>query len=230
MLPRRSSCLSAAPIGTGKSPKGGQLQDDDVHFNGVGANYFRVMNTRLLAGRTFDSRDRPDTPRVAIVNETFVRRYFPNVDPIGETFQLDVPRIPPLSYQIVGVVRDAKFLAVREERTRAAARFSASEPTSMFLPIAHLAVSQETIPFPDYRVIVRGNGPQASLTRGPGEAAATATHWRHQDTSRNPERRNLHDLRSDERSAGSARLVLGSLVGRVVTAGQPRAARSISVG
>jgi putative ABC transport system permease protein len=137
-----------------------------VHFNAVGGNYFRVMGTPLLAGRTFDGRDRPDAPRAAVVNETFVRRYFPNADPIGQTFQVDVPRTPPPSYQIVGVVRDAKFLGVREERTRAAARFSATESSAMFLPIAYLAVSQEMIPMPpDCRIVISADRLPASLTR-----------------------------------------------------------------
>jgi hypothetical protein len=47
------------------------VQDGDVHFNAVGGNYFRVMETPLLAGRTFDGRDLPNAERAAIVNETF---------------------------------------------------------------------------------------------------------------------------------------------------------------
>ncbi len=148
----------------GQIVKGGVAQNGDVHFNAVGANYFRVMGTPLLVGRTFDGRDRPDAPRAAIVNETFARRYFPNTDPIGQTFQMDVPPPQP-TYHIVGVVRDAKYLQVREERTAAAARFSASESSATFLPMAYLAVSQGTMPPPDFRIVLRADVPSAGLTR-----------------------------------------------------------------
>ena len=148
----------------GQIVKGGAPQDGDVHFNAVGGNYFRVMGTPLLAGRTFDGRDRPDTPRAAIVNETFARRYFPDTDPIGETFQMDVPPPQP-TYHIVGLVRDARYLQVREERTAAAARFSATESSATFLPMAYLAVSQDTMPPPDFRIVLRADVPSAGLTR-----------------------------------------------------------------
>src|SRR5206468_1240057 len=72
----------------GRIVTGGAVQDGDVHFNEVGGNYFHVMETPLLAGRTFDSRDRPDAAKAAIVNETFARRYFRNADPIGKTFEM----------------------------------------------------------------------------------------------------------------------------------------------
>jgi putative ABC transport system permease protein len=149
----------------GQIIKGGLVQDGDVHFNAVGGNYFRVMETPLLAGRTFDGRDLPQSPRAAIVNETFARRYFQHTDPIGQTFQVDVPRTPKPTYHIVGLVRDAKFLQVREERTDAAVRFSASESSAMFLPIAYLAVAQEMVPVPpDLRIVVRADLPPASVT------------------------------------------------------------------
>jgi len=146
--------------------KGGVAQEGDVHFNEVGGHYFRVMGTPLLAGRSFDDRDRPDTVRTAVVNETFARRHFQQVDPIGQTFQMDLPPgAPQPVYHIVGLVKDAKYLAVREERTAAIARFSARESSSMFLPIAYLPVSQNTMPPPDFRIVVRADVPLASLTR-----------------------------------------------------------------
>jgi len=137
-----------------------------VHFNEVGGSYFRAMATPLLSGRTFDDRDRPDTPRSAIVNETFARRHFPNEDPIGQTFQMDMPAgaAQPV-YQIVGVSKDAKYLGVREERTAAAIRFSAHESSAMFLPIAYLAASQNTMAPPDFRIVLRADMPPSSITR-----------------------------------------------------------------
>src|SRR5213083_250721 len=150
----------------GRIVTGGAVQDGDVHFNEVGGNYFRVMGTPLLAGRTFDGRDRPDAAKSAIVNETFARRYFQNADPIGKTFQMELPPgSPQPTYHIVGLVRDAKFLQVREERTSAVYRFSANEPSAMFLPMAYVAASQDSTPTPDFRIVLRSDVPAASLTR-----------------------------------------------------------------
>jgi len=150
----------------GRIVTGGAVQDGDVHFNEVGGNYFRVMETPLLAGRTFDGRDRPDAAKAAIVNETFARRYFQNADPIGRTFQMEQPPgSPQPTYHIVGLVRDAKYLQVREERTSAVYRFSANEPSAMFLPMAYVAASQDSTPTWDFRIVLRSDVPAASLTR-----------------------------------------------------------------
>jgi putative ABC transport system permease protein len=148
----------------GQIVKGGVVQDGDVHFNAVDGNYFRVMETPILAGRTFDNGDQPGAQRAAIVNETFARRYFQHTDPIGQTFEVDVPRTPKPAYHIVGLVRDAKFLQVREERTVAAVRFSANESSAMFLPIAYLAVAQEMPALPDMRIVVRSDLRPAAVT------------------------------------------------------------------
>src|SRR5437879_6593523 len=148
----------------GRIVTGGAVQDGDAHFDEVGGNYFRVMGTPLLAGRTFDGRDRPDAAKSVVVNQTFARRYFQNGDPIGKTFQMELPpgSLQP-TYHIVGLVRDAKYLQVREERTSAALRFSTNESSGMFLPIASVAVSQDSAPPPDLRIVLRSDVP-ASLT------------------------------------------------------------------
>src|SRR5439155_4554783 len=133
--------------GGGGSVAGGGVQDGGVDCDEVGGNYFHVMETPLLAGRTFDGRDRPAAAKAAIVNETFARRYFQNADPIGKTFQMEQPPgSPQPTYHIVGLVRDAKYLQVREERTSAVYRFSANEPSAMFLPMAYVAASQDSTP------------------------------------------------------------------------------------
>jgi putative ABC transport system permease protein len=148
----------------GQIVTGGAVRPGDVHFNVVGGSYFSVMETPLLAGRTFDGRDRPGGARAAIVTETFARRYFEHTDPVGQTFQMDLPPPQP-RYHIVGVVRDAKHLQVREERTDAAVRFSAAEPSAMFLPMAYLAASQDTMPPPLIRIVLRADMTSAALTR-----------------------------------------------------------------
>ena len=80
----------------------------------VGPRYFSVMGTPLLRGREFQHGDRKDTPKVAIVNETLVRRLFPNQEPLGK--RLVVGQGPDReSREIVGVVRASKYFSLGEE-------------------------------------------------------------------------------------------------------------------
>jgi putative ABC transport system permease protein len=86
-----------------------------VWFNWVTPDYFATLRTPLVAGRTFDDRDTATSPRVAIVNQTLARRFFPGQDPLGKYFRTSGP--PPDStqqVQIVGVVKDSKYLSLRE--------------------------------------------------------------------------------------------------------------------
>jgi len=72
----------------------------------------RTIGTRLLGGRVIEERDRPGGLNVAVINETFVRRFFPNEDPIGQHFGMtDVSHSG--DYKIVGIVEDAKYQDTR---------------------------------------------------------------------------------------------------------------------
>jgi putative ABC transport system permease protein len=80
----------------------------ELPFDRVQPNYFQTMGIQLLRGRTFTAQDGRDSPRVAIVNETFVKRYFPNEDPIGKRFTFGDGGPNAQWIAIVGVVRDTK--------------------------------------------------------------------------------------------------------------------------
>jgi putative ABC transport system permease protein len=54
-----------------------------ANFNPVGPDYFKALGMRLMSGRPFTSQDDQDHPGVAVVNESFVRQYFPNENPLG---------------------------------------------------------------------------------------------------------------------------------------------------
>ena len=70
----------------------------------VTGSYFEVMRIRLLKGRSFSEADnRSESPRVAIVNEALVRRYWRNVNPLSQHLLVDGQH-----YEIVGVVGNAK--------------------------------------------------------------------------------------------------------------------------
>ena len=80
----------------------------ELPFDSVQPNYFQTMGIQLLKGRAFTAQDGRDSPRVAIVNETFVKRYFPNEDPIGKRFTFGDGGPDAQWITIVGVVRDTK--------------------------------------------------------------------------------------------------------------------------
>jgi macrolide transport system ATP-binding/permease protein len=74
----------------------------------VSPHYFETIGTPLLPGRLIDERDMPASRHIAVISETFARKYFKNESPLGRRFgQGDAKRV--LDYEIVGVVRDAKW-------------------------------------------------------------------------------------------------------------------------
>jgi predicted permease len=85
-------------------------------FTWVSRGYFGTMDKPLLSGRDFDDRDTRSTPRVAVVNQTFVRRFLGGVNPLGRTLKtLAEPNYPATEYEIIGVVKDAKYDGLRED-------------------------------------------------------------------------------------------------------------------
>ena len=78
----------------------------------VGPHYFETVGTRLLQGRVIDERDQPGAPRVAVVNESFARKYFPNGDAIGQHFGSGDAKHSG-DFEIVGIVEDAKYQDTR---------------------------------------------------------------------------------------------------------------------
>jgi putative ABC transport system permease protein len=128
---------------------GGLVRNGTVHFNQVSGGYFDAMGTPVLAGRTFDASDRPGSPKVVVVNQAFARRYFPDRSPLGETFQFEPsPGRPQEDFHIIGVVKDTKYVNLREE----------------FGPIASFAASQDEQPSPLLSLVVRSDVTPALLT------------------------------------------------------------------
>jgi putative ABC transport system permease protein len=80
--------------------------------NAVGPAYFDTLQIPIVRGRAFSRLDTLDTRRVAIVNETMARQMFPGEDPIGK--RVIVPRPEGRIWEIVGVARDSKYLAIFE--------------------------------------------------------------------------------------------------------------------
>jgi putative ABC transport system permease protein len=79
-----------------------------AYFTMVSPDYFRVLGIPLKSGRVFSATDSPDAPRVALINETLHRGYFPGQDPVGRRINTGTEREPVWS-TIVGVVGDVKY-------------------------------------------------------------------------------------------------------------------------
>jgi predicted permease len=83
-------------------------KDADVQRESVGPNYAETLGLRVLLGREIGPQDTAASPRVAMVNEAFVRRFLPGADPIGQHFGFG-GRKSVGDLEIVGVVNDAKY-------------------------------------------------------------------------------------------------------------------------
>jgi predicted permease len=80
-----------------------------VFYNRVGSDYLRTLGIGLIGGRDFSERDTPDSPRVAIINETMARRYWNGRTAIGGRV-----RIGEETLEVVGVAGDGKYSTVTE--------------------------------------------------------------------------------------------------------------------
>ncbi len=104
-----------------------------VDYNTVSPGYFDLIRMPVLQGRDFEPADRAGEGRVAIVNQTFAERYWPGQNPIGKRIKARE------DFEVVGVVRDAKYVAVTDGPT-----------PHMWAPAAQSAAT-------DYRVHVRSS-------------------------------------------------------------------------
>jgi predicted permease len=77
----------------------------------ITSGYIQAMRTRLVAGRDLNQRDTKDAPRVALVNEAFVRQLLPGGDPVGKRFRHSTIG---KWIQIAGVVEDGKYRSLGE--------------------------------------------------------------------------------------------------------------------
>jgi len=81
-------------------------------WNRIGPRFFETIGTSLLRGRTIGEGDTPSSQQVAVVNETFARKFFPKEDAIGQHFGFDDQKHAG-DFEIVGIVEDAKYQDAR---------------------------------------------------------------------------------------------------------------------
>jgi len=125
---------NAVPFTIAGRAVGDRSQRPSARFNQVSPAYFETLGIRIARGRAFTDADRIGMVAVAIVNETFVKRYFPDVDPLTQRVVVDQfnPGVTNLGLgierQIVGVSSDIRNLG----------------PASESLPEIHVPFAQST--------------------------------------------------------------------------------------
>jgi putative ABC transport system permease protein len=120
---RSASASAATPIDNslsafdlqveGYKPK--SKEDTDVYFNNVSDQFFETLGTDLMAGRDFNKYDTPESPRVSIVNQTLAKKFFGGQNPIGKRYRRGFGDKPDALVEIVGAVKDAKYISLREQ-------------------------------------------------------------------------------------------------------------------
>jgi putative ABC transport system permease protein len=126
----------------------GATVKDMVNFNSVGPGYFDALGIRMTAGRDFTAADTPQSPKVAIVSESFVKKYLAGGTALGQSFQVEgAPGDARPAIEIVGVVRDTKYTDLREP----------------FLPLIYLAATQDETPGPGLQLVIRADAPLTAV-------------------------------------------------------------------
>ena len=116
--------LSNVPILAGKNRqrdvavqgfKAGPDTDSNSHYNKVGPGYFSALGIPLIAGREFTDADTVNSAKVALVNQTFAKKFGLGNDAIGKLMGSGDGYRSKLDTTIVGVVEDAKYSEVKQK-------------------------------------------------------------------------------------------------------------------
>ncbi len=133
---------------------------DSTMINRVSDGYFQTFGTTLLEGRDFTSSDTLTSPKVAIVNQAFVKKFLQG-DGVGQTFRIAVEKGEEAPvYQIVGVVKNAVYQNIHED----------------FQPTAYFPMSQEQLKDQghDFSLIVRSREPMGAMINSVKAMSASA--------------------------------------------------------
>jgi predicted permease len=88
----------------------GPNEDTESSWTRATPNFLSSIGTPIVRGRELDERDSENAEHTAVVNETFARKFFPDQDPIGKHFGW--ANDSPTRYRIVGIAKDARYLAI----------------------------------------------------------------------------------------------------------------------
>ena len=127
-----------------------------ANFSTVGPNYFEALGVPIVKGRPFSAADTLNAAPVAVVNETFAKKFFPDREVVGNQIWIEVAEGTPVTkIEVVGISRDTKYGDIRED----------------FDPVVHLPMAQNS----DGRLVRilvkprgRMDGVMATITREVG--------------------------------------------------------------
>jgi predicted permease len=136
-------------------------------FKMVTPSYFQTLRIKVLKGRALSDTDTAGAPKVAVVNETFVRREFPNEDPIGQTIL--VQRIVPgqtalgseIPWEIVGVIADEKINGLRDETSGGLYVSMEQSPVYLADLVVRAAIEPRSLETAVHRAVAGVNADQA---------------------------------------------------------------------
>jgi predicted permease len=118
-------------------------------FNVVDAGYRDALRVPLIAGRWFSSADTRGAKRVAVINQEFARRLWPNQNPLGKQFRMNDDNL-----EVIGVVRDGKYVFLGESPAVFTYKpFAQFYDSRMTLHVRTRAPAQETLA--QIRAVVR---------------------------------------------------------------------------
>ena len=141
-----------------------EKQFSPMRWNTVGPDYFHVLGIPLLLGRDFTDRDAHSAPPVAIVNDTFARRYLAGRAPLGHHVALS-DRPDATQYTIVGTAANSRYTSVRES-DRPTAYFpytQVPELSGMHIELRVAGDPRQLLP--EARRVVQEFGPDLPLLR-----------------------------------------------------------------
>jgi predicted permease len=151
-LPFAGSWTSAITVESNEGPS---------KFSWVSPGYLQTLQIPLIEGRDFNDRDTSASPRVAIVSQSFVRKYLAGREPIGKVIHTSPePRYPAASYEIVGVVKDTKYADLKEE----------SPPAESYAPASQFPAGGSWA-----AVLIRSSSPLAAVTAATREKATAVS-------------------------------------------------------
>jgi predicted permease len=140
----------------------------------VRENYFATMEIPLVRGREFTVQDNMNAPRVAIVNQTFQQKFFPNDEILGKHVTLTYKNH---EVEIVGVVADTKYMSQREQTQPLLYTTWQQEPTDIGeMHFALRTTTNATALADQVREVVRGldsNLPVTEMSTQSARAQAT---------------------------------------------------------
>jgi macrolide transport system ATP-binding/permease protein len=140
-------------------PFGGE--HNEVNQRDVSGAYLATLRAKLLRGRFFGDDDDASKPRVAVVNQALVRKYFPDEDPVGQRFG-DIGLSPGSIKEIVGVVADVRESQLDVETWPTVYYPFGQSPNTEFSVVARTAPAPASL-LPVLRAAVRRIDPELGV-------------------------------------------------------------------